>query len=249
MKKWIRVFVFSGVFSLLAFSQEFRVPDYRGWVNDFAHIVSYSYEEKLDLLASEVKRKTGVEMVVVTVENMGGLTVEDYSSRLFASWGIGERGKDNGILFFLALEERRMRIEVGYGLEGILPDGLVGEIRDRDMLPDFRTGDYGRGFYRGMVSVADIVGKGAGVSLSDTEHVERPSRSPRESGGGIVTLVIFIVLIILTRGRILPWLFLGAMMGGGRRGGGFSSRGGGFGGGFGGFGGGMSGGGGASGRF
>jgi len=244
MKRWVIAAVFVGTLSSWATPQGDHFPKFRGWVNDFARVIPSAYEEKMELLAGEVKRKTGVEMAVVTVENMGGLAVEDYAYKLYQAWGIGERGKDNGVLFLLASQEKKVRIEVGYDLEGILPDGICGEILDRYPLPDFRVGNYGLGFYRGMLAVTGVIAKDAGVQITGSQGTVRRTRSSERSrGGGIFFIVLFVLLMILTRGRILPWLFLGMMMGGGGRGGGFS---GGFGGGFGGFGGGMSGGGGAS---
>ena len=230
----------------LLFGQQF--PAYRDVpVNDYAHLIGTSYERRMDVLAREVLEKTGAVLVVATVENMDGMEVDDYANRLYEVWGIGKRGEDRGVLFLLAVQERRIRIEVGYGLEGILPDGLAGSILDRYAVPDFREGDYGRGFYRSMLAVAGVIAEDAGVEITGAIPLSSRSRvhSEREEerGGSLFFIIMFIFLMIVTRGRILPWLFLSMMMGGGR-GGGFG--GGGFSGGFGGFGGGMSGGGGAS---
>ena len=247
MKKWIFVFLMCGVLPR-GFPQDISFPKYKDQpVNDFARVISTSYEERIDGLAREVIQKTGVALVVVTVENMGGMAVDDYANRLYEAWGIGQRGKDEGALFLLAVEERKVRIEVGYGLEGILPDGVCGDILDRYALPDFRDGNYGGGFYRSMAAVAGIIAKDRGAEITGAVAPRTRTESSEKGGiGGIFFVLFFIFLMIVTKGRILPWLFLSMMMGGGGRGGGFSGRGGGFGGGFGGFGGGMSGGGGAS---
>jgi uncharacterized protein len=224
-------------------AQDVKFPKYRGWVNDFARVISPYYEEKMALLAGEIKRQTGAEMAVVTVQNMSGMSVEDYALRLFQTWGIGDAEKRNGVLLLVAIEERKLRLEVGYGLEGILPDGLVGQILDDYVVPDMREGDYGLGLYRGLAATAQVIAKDAGVQMAERQRPVRRSRSrERSSGGGFFFVIIMIVLMIVTKGRILPWLLLGMMMGGG----GGGRGGGGFGGGFGGFGGGMSGGGGAS---
>jgi uncharacterized protein len=243
MRRWNYILFFLiGCSSVLP--QTNRFPKYRGYVNDFAQVISPYYEEKMGALASEVKQKTGAEMAVVTVEDMGGWGIDEYAARLYEDWGIGEKDKDNGVLLLLAVAERKTRIEVGYGLEGILPDGLAGEILDEYVLPDFRQGDYGLGLYKGLVAVAQIVANDKGTTLSGSDSTPSPRRSSRRSGGSsLFFIILFIFLMIVTKGRILPWLLMGMLMGGGR-GGGFS--GGGFGGGFGGFGGGMSGGGGAS---
>lgn len=248
MRKFLQVILIS-VSALSVVSTAFgQLPRYRDVpVNDYAHIISPSYEQRMDALSREVLEKTGAALVVATVEDMDGMEVDDYANRLFEAWGIGRQGEDKGVLFLLAARERRVRIEVGYGLEGILPDGRAGSILDRYALPDFREGDYGRGFYRAMLAVAGIIAEDAGVQITGAVAPRTVSRSSGdredERGGNLFFIIIFIFLMIVTRGRILPWLFLSMMMGGGR-GGGFG--GGGFSGGFGGFGGGMSGGGGAS---
>ena len=215
-------------------------------VHDFARVISPSYENRLEILAREVLQKTGATLVVVTVEDMGGSSIEEYAAGLYEAWGIGQKGEDKGVLFILAIQERKVHIEVGYGLEGLLPDGLVGEILDRYAVPDFQDGNYGRGFLRSMLSVSEIIARDAGVTITGvgTPRSSPSQTSTRRRGGGLFFIILMIFLMIVTRGRILPWLFLGLLMGGGGRGGSFG--GGGFGGGFGGFGGGMSGGGGAS---
>jgi len=227
-------------------------PQYQGWVNDYARVIDSQYRTRISTLAAEVKEKTGAELAVVTVRSLDGMGIEDYAADLFKEWGIGQRGKDNGILFLVAVDERRLRIEVGYGLEPIIPDGLAGEMRDRYMVPDLQNGNYGRGFYRAVAAAAGIIARDAGVTITGATEPDRTRGESRDrEGGGFFFILFLIFLMIITRGRILPWLLLGSMMGGGRRGGGWGgfSGGGGFGGGFGGFGGGMSGGGGVSGRF
>ena len=146
MKRWIFSLISFMTITSWATIQSVDFPKYKGWVNDFARIIPSRYEERMAALAGEVKQKTGVEMAVVSVEDMGGLEIEEYAVRLYETWGIGERDKDNGILLLLTMAERKARIEVGYGLEGIIPDGLAGEILDDHVIPDFREGNYGRGF-------------------------------------------------------------------------------------------------------
>ena len=99
-----------------------------GAVNDFAGLIPQSDKQGMEILAREVLQKTGTSVVVVTMQTVGDADVPAYVNELYQSWGIGKKGEDKGILIFLALKERRVRIETGYGVEGILPDGLVGEI-------------------------------------------------------------------------------------------------------------------------
>ncbi|MBN2031537.1 TPM domain-containing protein [bacterium] len=246
MKKWTFHFVLMGTLLITLSLCQAQLPDHMGRaVNDFAGVISSNDEQQMEALSREVLQKTGAAIVVATVENMGGLSEEEYAVQLFQKWRIGQAGEDRGLLILLAVEERRIRIEVGYGLEGLIPDGVAGEILDQYAIPDFQSGEYGQGLYRSMLAVADMIAKDAGVQITGSQSVVQRSGSEQERGGrlgGIFMVIVFIFLMIVTRGRILPWILLGMMSGG--RGGGF--KGGGFGGGFGGFGGGMSGGGGAS---
>jgi len=239
------IIIFMLILPLLGFAQDFPKP--KGWINDYAGVIPSSAESRMEALANEVKQKTGAEVAVVTMRSLGGIDIESFASDLFRDWGIGEKGQDNGALILLAVQDRKIRIEVGYGLEPILPDGKTGGILDDYVLPDLRDGNYGAGLLQGLAAVAGVIAKDAGVQITGTKQAvpkrQTASRSRRKSGG-IFPIIIFIILMIVTRGRILPWLLLSGMMGGGR-GGGFGG-GGSFGGGFGGFGGGMSGGGGAS---
>ena len=222
-----------------------QFPEPKGYVNDFAGVIPAEYENKITAIAKEVENKTGVQIAVVTVRNMEGMTDTEYASRLFKAWGIGGKENNEGVLIFMSLEERRVRIETGYGIEPVITDGRAGQIIDESILPFLQKGEYGQGLYQGILAVADVIAKDKGVAITGSRYRQQPvPRSrPRSGVGGCIPVVIIILLIILTRGRIIPWLLL-MSMGGGGRGGGFS--GGGFGGGFGGFGGGMSGGGGAS---
>ncbi len=224
-----------------------KFPQPRGAINDFAGIISSKYERPMDLLSREVLQKTGIAIVVATVKSIGDNDPADYVNRLYEAWGIGKKGEDKGILIFLALKERRIRIETGYGVEGILPDGLVGEILDKHALPYLKKGDYGKGLANAMVAVSSIIAKDAGVSLTGSPALPKMRRTQEKSGGNLFSLILFFIVFALLLGTrqgraMLPWILLMLMMGSrGGGGGGF----GGFGGSFGGFGGGMSGGGGA----
>ncbi|MCX7816830.1 MAG: TPM domain-containing protein [Syntrophales bacterium] len=244
------------LYAFPAVSENFPKP--RGAVNDFAGIIPADVEAKMELLAREVWYKTGTAIVVATVPTIGDEEINDYVNKLYSTWGIGKKGEDKGILIFVTLKERKLRIETGYGVEGILPDGMVGEIRDKYMIPYLRKGDYGTGLWNGMVAIADIVVKASGKSLSgDYRHAPQNrgvNKKISERGWNPWTtlLVLFILYIIFgTRSgrRVLPWLIIASLGSGRHYQGGFDSGFEGFSGGFGGFGGGMSGGGGAGGDF
>jgi uncharacterized protein len=222
-------------------------PRPTGAVSDFAGIIPAQYERSMDMLAREVLQKTGTAVVVVTLKNLGGNDPADYANRLYEAWGIGKKGDDKGVLILLALKERRIRIETGYGVEGILPDGLVGEILDKYTIPYLKKGDYGGGLASAMVAVSNVIAKDAGVSLSGRPTLPQARGTRGGRGFNLVSLILFFIIISTLLGTrqgraMLPWILL-LMLTGGRGGGGGGF--GGFGGGFGGFGGGMSGGGGA----
>lgn len=225
-----------------------------GAVNDFARVIPPDYKNRMEGLAQEVLEKTGTAIVVVTVQSLGDDELNDYVNRLYKAWGIGKKGEDKGVLIFLTLRERKFRIETGYGVEGILPDGLVGEIRDRYAIPYLRKGDFGQGLYNTTVAVASVVAKAANVSITGGVPIAQPVERKVRQGGGIWPLIVLVLILVILLGTrqgraMLPWLLLLLFTGRGGNyggGGGFGSFGGG---GFGGFGGGESGGGGASGGF
>ncbi|MBW1858988.1 MAG: TPM domain-containing protein [Deltaproteobacteria bacterium] len=231
-----------------------QFPKAKGIVNDFANVISPQYEQKLTQVTGELLKKTGVPVVVVTVPDIGGEDYNEYASRLYEAWGIGKKGDDRGVLVFVTLKERKMRIETGYGMEGLIPDGLAGEIRDKYMIPYLKQDRFGEGILNGTLAIANIIAEDAEVSLTGQTPVKRPARR-RSPLSALFPLIIFLLLLFgmgrrRGRGGLLPLLLLMSMGGGrGYGSGGFGGGFGGFGGGFGGFGGGMSGGGGAGGGF
>ncbi|MFH1489994.1 MAG: TPM domain-containing protein [Pseudomonadota bacterium] len=227
-------------------------PKPRGLINDFANVIPQSTEQKMAALAAEVLKKTHTSVVVVTMPDIGGAEYNDYVNRLYAAWGIGKKGEEKGVLIFVTIKERKMRIETGYGMEGILPDGLVGEIRDKTMVPFLRDNKFGEGLLNGTMAVSQVIAKKAGVRLSGLVPVQQPKKKRSSGLSFFPILLIILIFMFSSRRRGGSWIFfLPLLMGGGQgsRHGGFGGGFGGFGGGFGGFGGGMSGGGGAGGSF
>ncbi len=145
------------LWSILAVSLGAAFPAPQKYVVDEAHVVNPTARQAIDSLLRDVENQTKAEIAVVTVESLDGMTVEDYANRLFKEWGIGKKGADNGVLVLVAPTERKMRIEVGYGLEPILPDGLAGEIIRRQFTPAFKNGDYSGGIRDGVGRIAEIV--------------------------------------------------------------------------------------------
>jgi uncharacterized protein len=223
-----------------------------GYVNDFAGVLDASTKAQIDDLCTQVDQKAHAQIALVTVNTLNGSDIESYAVDLFHQWGIGSKANDHGVLILYAIQDHKARIEVGYGLEPILPDGKVGGFQ-REAIPLMRSGDYNQALFLLTSRVADVITTDAGVELTHAQP-RAPTESDRQpaggiSLGGIIIIGIILLVVLATPLRsILFWILFSNMGGGGRGGwggGGFGGGGGG-GGGFGGFGGGSSGGGGAS---
>jgi uncharacterized protein len=220
-----------------------------GYVNDFAQVLDAATKAQIEDIARQADEKAHAQIAVVTIHTLDSVDIESFAVDLFKKWGIGSKTTDRGVLILYSIQDRRSRIEVGYGLEPILPDGKVGSFQ-REAAPLMRSGDYNKALLLVTNRVASVIAQDAGVQITGAqEPVEEPSEPEHGlSSGAIWAIVIigFIVLLIPPLRRLLFWILFAQIIGGGggRSGGG----GGGFGsgGGFGGFGGGSSGGGGAS---
>ncbi|MGB9877483.1 MAG: TPM domain-containing protein, partial [bacterium] len=159
---------------LLSFAVQYPAPV--GFVNDFAGVVDDESKSKMEKIIDFVKEETGAEIAVVTINNLEGESVEMFANELFNKWGIGKKNEDNGVLILIALEERKIRIEVGYGLEPVLTDGMCGEIIRKDMVPLLREEKYGEALLRATQRVADIITTKYKVSLP--EELKPPSLTP-----------------------------------------------------------------------
>lgn len=137
-------------------------PEPSGFVNDYAGILAAGERERIEEVCRSLKAATGAEMAVVTVASTGDQTIQMYAVRMFQAWGVGEKGRDNGVLILVAVEDRQVWVEVGYGLEGILPDGKVGAILDRHLVPAFREGRYGDGLYACARALAEEIRTASG---------------------------------------------------------------------------------------
>ena len=246
----------------------------RGYVSDFANVLDPGSVQALEAYCGNVERTTGAQMAVVTVDSLEDEPIEDVANRLFRQWGIGKKGKDEGLLLLLAIRDRKQRAEVGYGLEPVITDGYAGGVL-RGIRPILRQGNYGGALLAAAQEFGSHIAESKGVALAPAGSQGDGGASPGQGGsdgGGVFGLIflfiifaVFLRLIGGGRGRggpggtgtgFLAGMLLGNLMGrrggggGGFGGGGFGGGGlgGGWGGGggFGGFGGGDSGGGGAS---
>jgi uncharacterized protein len=225
----------------------------RDYVVDLAGVIRSDVKSRLNASLQELEQKTTAQVLVLTVQSLDGQRIEDFALQTKEKWRLGQRRKDNGALIVVAVKDKKYRFEIGYGLENILPDSLVGTIGREYLVPYFRQGDYNTGIYAGTVAVIRTIATHEGVRITDgTQPTGTRESSADKPLGAFSTLVIGIFILIaiilcITHPSQCFLLLLASSMGRGR--GGWSGGGGGFGGGgsFGGGGGGSSGGGGASG--
>lgn len=244
-------------------AQQAELPELTGVVNDFAHVIDPKSAAEIERLSRALLAASGDVVVVATVPNIAGYgDIREYANKLFANHGrgIGEKGKNNGLLIVLALQERQVWVEVGYALEAWITDGFSGETSRLLMAPAFRAGDYGAGLRAGTARIVGRIAQGRNVVLRDVVVPDEPTERTDTPIPLSVMIMIFLAILIISRigggrgGGIRRWghggwstYSSGVGPFGGGWGGGFGSGGGGgggFGGGFGGFGGGSSGGGG-----
>ena len=132
----------------------------KGLVNDFANVLAPQERDALEQLLRALEQKTTAQVAIVTVLSLEGGQIDDFTNKLFARWGVGQKGKNNGVMLLVAIQDRKARIEVGYGLEPVLPDVLAGRILSEDLFPAFRQGRYADGIGRGARRIAEIIGRG-----------------------------------------------------------------------------------------
>ena len=268
-KKLLTLFLL--IFASLLFAKPIELPQALGFVNDFAGILSTETHDRINDWAIELREKSGVDFAIATFENIGGEDEVDFGVRLFKHWGIGSQ-RDEGVLILLAVSERRIRIEVGYGSEGYITDAFSHQVYNhmRGFLSQKGAENWDAAFMQGSLMILEQIAKEKEITLTGMSDYAKGLRGKEKDNAlGLITtlFIIFVFLIIVTRGGILSMLFYGSGFGGPGRGGppfggggfGGGGRSGGFGsgssgssggfGGFGGFGGGRSGGGGAGGGF
>jgi len=226
----------------------------RDYVVDLAGIVRSDLSTELNGYLRQLEQKTSAQVLVLTVQSLDGQTIEEFAFQTKEKWKLGQKGKDNGVLLAVAVKDRKYRIEVGYGLESVLPDSMAGSIGREHLVPYFKTGDYGTGIYAGTIAIIRTIADHEGVQITAAPGSARQKRTGAGKPLGVVPAValgiiaLIALILCITHPSQCMLLLLASSMGGGR--GGWSGGGGGFGGGggsFGGGGGGSGGGGGASG--
>jgi len=246
-RKWRQgTAVLTAIFFLLGTSlSALDVPPLRGRINDNAGLLSQASENELEAYLTELESVSGIQVALLTIPSLSGENLETYSLQVAEEWRLGDKKGDNGVLLLIALDEREIRIEVGYGLESVLTDAKSGFIIRDFIVPEFRKGNYSGGIVAGIHTIGEVVS--GNLTITD-EQIEN---SKSNDGGGVpifalVFLAVFIVGFIGRRGRHrrrgvspLGAFFVGSMLGSSLRGGsssrgfgsGFSGGGGGFGGG------------------
>ena len=246
MKKLTVLISLCIILTALSFGDDLPTPI--GYLSDYAGVIDGGRAQQIESACASIEQSSGVEIAVVTIDSLGNANIEDEALRYLSGWGVGQQGKDNGVVLLVAYKDREVRIEVGYGMEGDLPDGLAGEIIRYDIIPRFKQGDYGGGLLAAVYKIGKIAGG---------EVVTYPKSRRGKSSIGHFVYLIFILFFVISsifgrrrRGGGLGalWLLTGYGLGSSSRSGfsggssgGFSS--------FGGFGGGTGGGGGASGSW
>ena len=247
-------------FAVSAWPQAVKdLPKPTNYVSDYAHVMSAQTIDQLNHLCGEVDHEAHAQIAVVTVNTLNGEPIQQYAVELEDAWKVGPKATDRGVIVLVAVKDRRRFIETGYGLEGILPDGKVGDI-GRQMVPMLRNNDFDGAMTLAVDEISQIIAQDAGVQLKPLTRwgaaQQQPHATPGQIIGGIVFLILVVVFLLWAGGSGLLGFLLGMFFGGGWGGGGFGGGGGGFGGGggggdggsgFGGFGGGSTGGGGAGG--
>ena len=183
-------------------------PAQREYVVDTAGIVSAEDRAQIEKIGEELREKTKAEIVVVTVATLGDADIESYANKLFRSWGIGDKQKENGVLLLIAKDDRKFRIEVGYGLEGEITDGRSGEILDK-MKPYFRDEKYSEGVLNAYQKLATYAYRAAGVAPgADVSETLEDASTHEEEPSILMNVLIFFLAIVgmIVLGVILNWL-------------------------------------------
>lgn len=257
MKKTIIAFLLL-IISTAGFAQEFPAKP-NTLVNDYTGTLSADQVRQLEQKLVAFDDSTSIQVAIAILKSVGDYDINDYAQQLGRAWGVGTKGKDNGVIILVALGDRKISIQTGYGVEGVLPDMYTRRIIDNDIKPQFKAGNY----YAGLEAGTDAI-----IALSKGEYKNDKLKANKRGSGGagilIIIIIVVVVIVLLKKGGggsggsqviggrgVADALFWSMLLGGGRSsggggwGGGSSSGGGGFGG----FGGGSFGGGGSSGSW
>lgn len=188
-----RIIVFLLFVFPVAFLHAQNVPEHGGvWVHDEAHVLSAGMRTELEHILKAERDSTSNQIAILIIPSLEGGSLEDFSIRVVENWKLGKKDKDNGVLLLIAIQERKVRIEVGHGLEGVLTDALSSRINRNEISPYFRQGDYDGGTKAGVIAIIHAI-KGEYVN-TDPPQMKRKSRSPW-------TTLIFILIVVIVAAR------------------------------------------------
>ena len=199
--KWLQKFVtiLMLLVVLLPMASAINYPQLTGYVTDNANIIDVGYKQKITDLADKINKETTVEIAVLTVQSLEGDSPDNYAVQTFRQNGVGKKDNNNGLLILVAKNERKYKFEVGYGLEGTIPDAMKVPIGDKIITPNFRNGDYGKGIYESMLVIEGLVTNNTEVLSKYGLVNSNPSSSNPSSGNvsGIFIIMLFAVLGII----------------------------------------------------
>ena len=167
-----------------------------GYVEDFVNVIDDEKENLITQISSIVDSKTDVQIAVVTLQSLGLYTIEEFSYKLLETWGVGQKEENNGILVVLSLDERKVRIEVGYGLEYLIPDSIAAQIINSYGIPYFKSSDYSQGLLNIVYQLGDIIAKSQNANLS-TWLSEQGVSVPQQNGSQVLAFFVLIIFILL----------------------------------------------------
>jgi len=176
-------------------SSALQVPPLRGRVNDLARLLSHEQSTRLEEQLTRFEQQTGHQIAVLTIPSLEGDALEDFSIRVAEAWKIGQKGFDNGAILLIVRDDRKLRIEVGYGLEGVLPDAIASRIIREIIVPRFRENDFAGGMESGISAMMQVT---RGESLPEPSH--KSKRAPHSDSFSMISLLLFVALIALLTG-------------------------------------------------
>ena len=243
MKRIRKVFLMAIFLTLCAYANAVSRPSENLYVNDFANVLNDETKNYITAQGRTLAEKSKAQVVVLTVKNLEGKTIEDYAINVFREWGIGDKDKNNGVLLLLSIEDRKVKIEVGYGLEGAINDGKAGRILDQYGVQYFKNSDWNMGVYKVYSSLIEEVYKE--YSLEVPKEIENVTKSDPDKSDkeyimlSAIILCVLLIIIFSKKGGGTPFIggggpfvsggFIGKNssggFGGGSSGGGGASRG------------------------
>jgi len=183
---------------LLPIAGAITYPQLTGYITDNANIIDSEYEQKITDLADKINKETTVEIAVLTIESLEGEDIDNYAVSTFRQNGVGKKDNNNGLLILVSKNDRKYRFEIGYGLEGTIPDAMKVPIGDKIITPNFKNGDYGKGIYESVVVIEGLVTNNTEVlSKYGIINSNPNSGSGGTDAGGVLIIILFLTLGIM----------------------------------------------------